>query len=139
MRLLLGTLLLMLIGGTAQAQLTLCNRATKTIEVAHTEENKGTLQVVGWKRIAPKACLKIAATKSHSYAYYAYAPGTDWEWLGDDDGEEFCVHMDRGFRIDYDDVDEDFVDVDEYDCPSGAEKRLFTVLDPIGPHRIDLD
>jgi uncharacterized membrane protein len=141
MRLLLCTLLLMLIGGTAQAQLTLCNRAGggKPIDVAYAEENKGTLQIVGWKRIAPNACVRITTIRKHAYAYYAYAPGTDWEWEGDDGGEEFCVHMNRGFRIDYDGVDEEYFDADEFDCPPGAEKRLFMILESGIRHTIDLD
>lgn len=141
MRCLALAMLLMLIGGAAQAQLTLCNRTAKPIEAAHTEENKTLLQVVGWKRIAPNACVPMATLVDHAYAYYAYAPGTDWEWVGDeDDGVEFCVQPDRSFRIDYDDVDEDYLDADEYACPPGAKKRRFTVIENDGrKHTIELD
>jgi uncharacterized membrane protein len=139
MRAFLLAMLFMLIGTAAQAQLTLCNRADRPIEVAWTEENKGVLQVTGWKRIAPDACARITTNRQHAYAYYAHAPGTDWEWVGEEDGEEFCVHMNRGFRIDYDGIDEDYLDADDFACPAGAEKRSFTVLEKGVRHTIDLD
>jgi uncharacterized membrane protein len=139
MRALLLAMLFMLIGTAAQAQLTLCNRVAKPIDVAWTEENKGILQVTGWKRIAPNACVRIATNRKHAYAYYAHAPGTDMEWVGEEDGEEFCVHMNRGFRIDYDGVDADYLDADDFACPAGAEKRSFMVLESGIRHTIDLD
>lgn len=139
MRVLLLAVLFMLIGTAAQAQLTLCNRADRPIEVAYAEEKGSLMQVVGWKRIAPNACVRIATNRLYPYAYYAHAPGSDWEWVGEEDGEEFCVHMNRGFRIDYDGIDEDYFEADEFDCPAGAEKRTFTVLEKGVRHTIDLD
>ncbi|MDF3075587.1 MAG: hypothetical protein K0S54_3254 [Alphaproteobacteria bacterium] len=140
MRTALLAVLLTLIGGTAQAQLTLCNRVTTTIDVAYAEENKGTLQVVGWKQIAPNACVRIALNRDHDYAYYAYTPDDDMEWVGDEEGVEFCVHMNRRFRIDYDGIEEDFSDADDFRCPAGSETRLFMVIENDGRrHSIDLD
>jgi uncharacterized membrane protein len=140
LRTLLLAVLFMLVGTAAQAQLTLCNRVDRPIEVAYAEENKGTLQVVGWKRIAPNACVQITRNRDYDYAYWAHAPGADMEWEGDADGVEFCVHMNRGFRIDYKDIEDDFSDADDFSCPAGAEKRLFMVIIKTGRKEIvDLD
>ncbi len=130
---------ILLFAGAAQAQLTLCNRVARPIDVAWTEESNGTLQVAGWKRIAPNACMRIATNRAHAYAYYAHAPGTDRQWVGQEDGEDFCVHMNRGFRIDYDGIDEDYLDADDFDCPAGAQKRSFRVVQKGVRHTIDLD
>jgi uncharacterized membrane protein len=141
MRTLLLAVLLMLIGTGAQAQLTLCNRTGDPILAASAVENGAVLSVVGWTRIAPNACVQVADNNEYAYAYYAYQPGSDWVWEGEEEDEDFCVEFGGNFRINYRGIDPEFWDADSFDCPSGAEKRRFTVLenDFMAKHTIDLD
>ena len=139
---LLLTLLLTVMGaGAAQAQLTLCNRTERVIEVARAIEDGDRLVVAGWLKIRPALCAEVADNVVYAYAYYARQQGTDWVWDDEQDGVGLCVFEDRDFRINYGDVDIDLDDADDFSCPAGAEKLAFTVLenDFMAEHTVDLE
>lgn len=142
MRAFLLSLLLTAIGATAaQAQLTLCNRTERVIEVAVAEEDGERLVVAGWQEIRPARCAEVSDNVLYAYAYYARQQGTDWVWDDEEDGVGLCVFEDRDFRINYGDADIDFEDVDDFSCPAGAVKVAFAVLenDFMAEHTIDLE
>jgi len=136
------TLLLTVMGAAAaQAQLTLCNRTERVIEVARAIEDGDRLVVAGWQKIRPALCAEVADNVVYAYAYYARQQGSDWVWDDEEHGVGLCVFEERDFRIDYGEVDIDLADVDDFSCPAGAEKLAFTVLenDSLAEHTVDLE
>ena len=142
MRTLLLALLLIVTGATAaQAQLTLCNRTERVIEVAAAREDGERLVVAGWQEIRPARCAEVSDNILYAFAYYARQQGTDWIWDDEEEGVGLCVFEDRDFRINYGKADIDFEDVDDFSCPAGAVKTAFAVLENgfMEEHTVDLE
>lgn len=131
MRLLLMALACMLLAGTAQAELTLCNRTAHPVQVAATEDDidEDWIEVRGWTAIAAGRCASVSDSFLYNHAFFAWQPATGRTWEDDVEGPRLCVRMGRNFSIKYDDPGLDFEDVDQFECPAGAVKRGFIVLD----------
>lgn len=130
MRFLLPILAVLLFAGSAQAQLTLCNRTAQPVQVAVTEDDidEDWIEVRGWTAIAAGRCAKVSDSFLYNHAFFAFQPATGRTWEDDVEGPRLCVRMGRNFNIKYDNPGLDFEDVDDFDCPQGAVKRGFVVL-----------
>jgi uncharacterized membrane protein len=131
MRTLLLAVLLMLAAQAAQAQLTLCNRTNRPVEVATVAESDIMAPVVdGWKPIAPGACEKMNTNMAVDYAYYARQTNGGKVWDGGSGGPRLCVVSKPGpFSVYYHDLDDELLEADTFRCESsGEEKRSFIKL-----------
>ncbi|MGE0154824.1 MAG: DUF1036 domain-containing protein [Reyranellaceae bacterium] len=130
MRLLLMAVLAVPFAGPAQAELVLCNRTDRPVQVAVAEDetDEDAVVVKGWTGIAPRACSEVADNFLYDYAFFAFQPGSGRTWEDDEDGAYFCVRMGRNFRIKYEDPGLEYERAEGFQCPAGAVRRGFIVL-----------
>ena len=84
----------------AQAQLQVCNRTNRTVDVAVGYEIDGGSRSQGWYEVGAKQCevvLDERLTAGGYYYLYGSDRSDDWVWKGSSN-QEFCVHPTNKFN-----------------------------------------